>query len=124
MKTFVLSLLLATASALAFGADAPSVAGKWSVHTSIAGNESDMLCTFAVKDNEVTGTCSGQLGDNPITGKVDGAKVAWGIKSEYNGGPLTLNYQGTLDPASGIRGTVTVVEYGVDGDFAATPAKA
>ncbi len=123
MKTFVLSLLLATATAVAFGADAPSIAGKWSVHTSIAGNDNDMLCTFAVKDNEVTGTCSGQLGDIPITGKVDGAKVSWGVKSEYNGGPLTINYQGTLDGSNGMRGTVTVVEYGVDGDFSGTMAK-
>jgi hypothetical protein len=123
MKKFALFVFLVTATAVAFGADAPSVSGKWSVHTSIAGNDSDMQCTFATKDNAITGTCQGQLGELAVTGKIDGTKVTFGYKSEYNGGPLTLNYQGTLDGATGMRGTVTVVEYGVDGDFAATPSK-
>jgi hypothetical protein len=55
---------------------------------------------------------------------VDGTKVNWSFDSEYNGTPLTMNYTGTLDPAtSKIAGTVSVDPFGVDGDFTATSVK-
>jgi hypothetical protein len=123
MKKFALFVLFAITTVVAFGADSPTVTGKWTVHISIAGNDSDMSCTFATKDSAITGTCNGQLGELDVTGKIDGTKVSFGYKSEYNGSPLTLNYQGTIDGANGMKGTVTVVEYGVDGDFSATPVK-
>lgn len=43
-------------------------------------------------------------------------------KSEYNGSPLTVKYDGALQ-SNKITGTVNVEEYGVDGDFTATLSK-
>lgn len=116
-------LLLIFAAALAVAADNASVAGKWHVHTSMAGNENDSDCTFVQKDADLTGTCTSDQGSVNITGKVDGKKVTWSYKSEYNGTPLTVNHEGTLTADNKITGTATVPEFSVDGDFTATQAK-
>jgi hypothetical protein len=96
--------------------------GAWQVHTSVSGNESDAVCTFAQKDNNLTGTCATDQGASKLIGKVDGTKVSWSYDSEYNGSPLTVTYSGTL--ASGkITGDVDVEPFAVDGDFTATQSK-
>jgi hypothetical protein len=120
-KIFTLSLL--AAAALALAADGPSLTGKWNVHTSIAGNESDMSCSFEQKDTALTGKCQGEQGEVTVVGKVDGNKVSFSYKSDYEGTPLTVAYEGTYDPANGIKGAVGVPEFSVDGDFYATAVK-
>jgi hypothetical protein len=124
MRTMFLSILLASASAFAVAADNVSLNGKWAVHSNIAGNESDVDCTFTQKDNDLSGSCASDQGDKSLTGKVDGRKIAWSYKSEYNGTPLTVKYSGIIDPATNkLSGTVTVDEFGVDGDFTGVPSK-
>ena len=118
MKTLLLSLLFAAAASAA--ADAPSIAGKWQVHTSISGNESDAVCTFAQKDDALTGNCASDRGTFEITGKINGTKVTWSYKSDYNGTPLTVKYDGAVDAAAGMKGSVAVPEFNVDGNFTAT----
>ena len=118
------TLLLLTATvALAAAADNASVDGKWQVHTSVAGNDSDSTCTFKQNDTDLTGACVGDQGSKDLTGKVDGKKVSWSFKSEYNGTPLTVEYEGTLSADDKIAGTTTVPEFSVDGDFTATKMK-
>jgi hypothetical protein len=116
-------LLLISSATLAVAADNASVAGKWHVHTSMAGNESDSDCTFVQKGADLTGTCTSDKESVDITGKVDGKKVTWSYKSEYNGSPLTVNQEGTLTADNKITGTANVPEYSVDGDFTATHTK-
>jgi len=124
MKLLVLPLLLASASALTFAADKASLSGNWQVHSSIAGNDNDQSCTFTQKENELAGTCTTNENKNVnITGKVDGKTVTWSYKSEYNGSPLTVNFEGKLDSDSKITGITSVPEYSVDGDFTATQSK-
>ncbi len=122
MKAFLSSLVLVSVAAVAPAADNSVVAGKWQVHISIAGNENDMTCTMAQKDSDLTGACNSDQGTVNISGKVDGKNITWIYKSEYNGGPITLTYKGTLAAANKISGTVTVEEYSVDGEFTATQA--
>ena len=121
-KKFILTLI-AAATALTLSADAPSLTGKWNVHTSIAGNDSDMSCAFEQKDMALTGKCQGQQGEVTITGKIDGNKVSFSYKGDYQGMPLTVAYEGTYDAANGIKGGVGVAEFGVYGDFYATLVK-
>lgn len=124
MRSLVRSVVLASTCVLALAADNASVGGKWNVHNNIAGNESDTVCTFTQKDTDLTGTCKNDNGEGKATGKVDGTKITWSYDSEYNGSPLTVKYSGTFDSAaSKITGTVTVEQFGVDGDFTATAAK-
>jgi len=123
MRTLILSVLLASAAVTSMAADKTSLTGKWKIHQSVAGNESDSDCTFTQKDNDLTGSCTADSGSGKITGKVDAEKVSWSYQSEYNGSPLTVKYEGKVDSAGKISGSVSVEQFSVDGDFTATPVK-
>jgi hypothetical protein len=120
-KLLVLSALLITTAA--FAAEAPNLTGQWSVHNSIAGNESDQECKFVQTDSKLTGSCKDADKEVQVTGSIDKNKVTWTYPSEYNGTPLTLTYTATLDDSGKIAGSVEVSPYGVTGDFTATPSK-
>ncbi len=124
MRTLLLSALLACGAVAALAADSPSLTGKWKIHSTIAGNDSDTECTLTQTGNDLSGTCKTAEGkDAKATGKVDGQKVTWQFDSEYNGTPLTITYTATLDATVGkIAGTVSVAPFGVDGDFTAVAA--
>jgi hypothetical protein len=121
MKTLILSFALGTA-ALVFASDNPKLAGKWQIHSSIAGNDYDMVCTFTQKDDALGGSCVSDQGTVEIAGKIAGDKVSWSYKSEYQGMPLTVSYSGSVDAENKIKGSVEVPEFGVGGDFAAVAA--
>jgi carbon monoxide dehydrogenase subunit G len=95
-----------------------SLSGKWSVHSSIAGNDSDSDCTFVQTGTDLTGSCSAAGSDSKVTGKVDDTKISWQYDFQYNGSPLTMKFSGTLDSGK-VTGQVTVAQYGVGGDFTA-----
>ena len=116
-----LLLLSAALSSLAFADD--SLAGKWQVQSNIAGNENSQTCTWTQKDADLSGTCTSEKGTVNITGTIDGKTVKWSYKSDYNGSPLTVNYEGKLESETKITGTVTVPEFSADGDFTATQVK-
>lgn len=118
-KVLAISALLAASTV--FAADAPNLTGKWTIHNSIAGNESDMACTFTQTDAKLTGSCKTEDKDVQITGDLDGKKVTWKYDSDYNGSPLTLTYTATLEDAGKFAGSVDVQPFGVTGDFTATP---
>ena len=122
MKEFLASIALLFAAS-AFAAGAPSLTGEWSIHNSIAGNESDQQCKFVQTDNKLTGTCKSQEKDVEITGSLDGNKVTWKYDSDYNGSTLTLVYTATLDDSGKIAGSVEVQPFSVTGGFTATPVK-
>lgn len=120
MKALLPALFLLVAAGVAPAADTPSVSGTWQVHSNIAGYESDAVCTLVQKDAALSGSCNGGDGAHDLTGTVDQKKVTWSYKSSYNGSPITIAYDGTLDSPSKITGSVSVTEYGATGDFAAT----
>ncbi len=123
MKLASLTLALACAASPVLAADPVSVTGDWQVHVSIVGNESDTKCSFVQKGADLAGTCTNAEGNKlDVTGKVEGTKVSWSFKTEYNGTPLTVAHEGTLE-AGKITGTVNVPEFSVSGEFTAAPAK-
>lgn len=124
MKSILAASTLLFASS-AFAAGAPGLSGQWSVHNSIAGNESDQECTFVQTDNKLTGSCKSENADKDVqvAGSVDGDKATWKYDMDYNGSPLTLTYTATLDDSGKIAGSVEVDPFGVTGDFTATPEK-
>lgn len=123
MKKALLYLSLTSIAAIASGAGTPTLSGTWRVHNNIAGNESDQTCTFTQKAASLIGSCTSDNGKVNISGKIDGTKITWSYKSEYQGTPLTVNYEGTLKSPAKIAGTVSVPEFDVDGDFTATASK-
>jgi hypothetical protein len=122
MKTILAATILIAASS-ALAAAAPGLTGKWAIHNSIMGNESDITCNFDLADTKLTGTCKSNDKDIPITGSVDGKKVTWKYDSDHEGTPITLTYTGTLSDSEKFSGSVEVDPYGVTGDFTATPSK-
>ena len=122
MKTALLSSLVVFASLVSAGEN-PSISGQWQVHSSVSGNENDMVCTFTQKDDALSGNCTSDQGKFEITGKVSGNKVAWSYKSEYSGTALTVKFDGALDSAIKMTGSVDVPEFGAGGDFTATQSK-
>lgn len=120
-KLLAVSALLLASSV--FAAAAPSLTGQWTIHNSIAGNDSDQDCKLVQADNKISGTCKSEDKEVKITGSLDGNKLTWQYESEYNGNPLTLIYTATLDDSGKIAGSVEVQPFGVTGDFTATPSK-
>jgi hypothetical protein len=124
LKIPLVAFLLAAAAVLAPAADDASLTGKWQIQRSAAGNDSRQDCTFAQKNNDLTGTCnSTDRGTVQISGKVDGKSVTWTYKGESPGGPVTVVYTGTVESANKITGKVTAVEFSIEGDFTATRSK-
>jgi hypothetical protein len=127
MKRLILpALVLATTCVAA--AQEPSVDGKWKVNSNIAGNVSELNCTFTQKESALTGTCESEQGPLAITGKIEGKTVTWQFEVKWEGDLLTLVYSGTLEPASKdsapkIVGTVDVQPVGATGDFTADASK-
>ncbi len=124
MKITLLASLFVFAATSALAATSPSLTGQWTVHNSIAGNESEMECKFVQTESKLTGSCKGTEKDFQITGSIDGKKLIWKYDSDYNGTPITLTYTATLDDSGKIAGSVDVDPFGVTGDFTATPSKA
>ena len=58
MKLLLLAAVLASTSVLALAADNASVSGRWNVHSNVAGNESDTVCTFTQKDADLPALAS------------------------------------------------------------------
>jgi hypothetical protein len=119
MRTLLLSLLLAAVAVATCGVDNASLSGKWQVHTSAAGYESDYACAFTQKDTDLSGSCVPDEGTVQITGKIDGKTITWSYKGQYG----TISFKGILDPPTKIAGTVTAADYGVEGQFVATQSK-
>jgi hypothetical protein len=118
------ALLLAAAAAVQAQAPAPSLTGKWHVHSTVSGNEFNSICTIAQTDKALAGTCVSDRGEVKIAGSVDGNKATWKYDSEYNGTPITLVYTGAFDDKGKLAGTVDVQPFGVTGDFDVSPADA
>ncbi len=95
-----------------------SLNGKWKIHT-VMVQESDSTCTFTQKDSGLTGECEGDNGKYNVTGKVEGNKVSWSFKTDYNGNTLTVSYEGTISSDAKIAGASHVEEMSLDGDFTA-----
>lgn len=125
MHRALLTLLLAALAAPALPAADTQLAGKWTIHYFIGGQEGDFACTFTQKEKDITGSCAGTQGQATfeITGKLDGAALTLQHKVEYNGDQLTLTYTGKAESPEKIAGTVNVAPMGVDGDFSLAPTK-
>ena len=123
MRIPLLTFLLVAAAALAPAAEETSLTGKWQIDRNAAGNQSRQDCALTQKSNDVTGTCNSDSGTVEISGKVDGKNVTLTYKGDSAGGPVTVVYKGTIDSADKIVGTVTALEFSVEGEFTATRAR-
>lgn len=124
MKISLFALLLAASASLAPAADDASLTGRWQIQRSAGGNESQQDCMITQKNAELTGVC--ETADRPtvrFTGKVEGKNVTWTYKTDTQGGVVTVIHKGTIESPDKITGTLTAVEYSVEGEFTAIRAK-
>jgi hypothetical protein len=120
---FLSTLFLGTAVALLPAAEDASLTGQWKIHRVANGNESEQTCTVTQSGNDLAGTCRSEQGEVKMIGKVDGKQVSWTYKADRDGTVVTVVHRGQLDSATKITGTLTAVEFGVDGNFVATLSK-
>jgi len=126
MKKQLIPPLFAFATS-AFAAGVPSLAGQWTIHNSIGGNENQQECMFARggrQDQRNLQICQAlRTYSVQVTGSVNGKKVTWKYEMDYNGTPLTMTYTATLDDTDKVSGTFEVEPFAVSGDFTATPIR-
>lgn len=119
MKKLIV-LLFSLASTVAVLAADASVAGIWKVESEAAGNVSVSTLTLAQDGKKLTGSTKSADGQViSVTGAVEGNKVKWTFVKDWEGNPLTITYEGTLDEAGVIKGSTDVQPMGIEGAFTA-----
>ena len=126
-RLLTLVFVLAFSAASVPGQGTPSsVAGVWKVTGDVAGVSINQVCTFAQDGKKLTGTCksAGESKPTDITGEVDDKKVAWLLKTTYNGEAIDVTFKGTLDDPAQFKGDIDVQPFGVSGTFSAKKEEA
>lgn len=118
--TRLILLVFALAATTTVRAQSSPVAGSWTVRADVSGNQSESHCTFSLKDSDLSGSCNSDRGTVMVAGKVDGKTVNWQFDTQYEGQTLTVYYNGTLQSAEKITGTINVQPMNVSGEFTAT----
>lgn len=123
IASMLLWSLLAVQAAPAAPSAAPApaqVAGAWALATEVHGNTSAPSCTFKQEGTALTGTCTSPEGaDQPATGEVTEKKVKFKYDIVWDGSPLTLHFNGTLESETEMKGAIDVQPMGVAGGFTA-----
>jgi hypothetical protein len=91
-------ILGALAVALATGAFAGDVSGKWTAQVpGRDGQTRETTFNLTAAGETVTGTVSGRNGDNPISeGVVKGDDISFAVKVSFGGNDMKLLYKGKL----------------------------
>jgi len=118
------ALLLFVSAAASAQTPAPSLSGKWKVHSIVSGNEYNSTCTITQTGNAFAGTCVSEQGETKMAGSVDGSKATWKVDTDYQGTPITLTYTGAFDAKGKLTGSLEVQPFGVTGDFDVSAADA
>jgi hypothetical protein len=103
---------------------ADDVSGVWKVDGTVADSPVNATCTLKQTDTAISGNCklsgeaaAGQTLD--IKGGVKDKQVTWTYQIQYDGTLYTLEYTGTLDSATSIKGSILVDPSDSKGEFAA-----
>ena len=106
-RAFFLRVIMIAGTAVAATG---SVAGNWKVTGSIGQFDVDLVCTFRDTGGKLTGSCKGgDIGELQVTGEEDGKTAKWSYSVTFQGMPLTVNYTGTLDSPTAMKGQITVM---------------
>lgn len=100
-------LLLALLPAL--GAD---ISGAWDFTVDVAGGTGNPTFVFQQQGDKLTGTYKGLLGEAKVTGTVTGDKVAFSFQGEYGGEKFKVEYTGTIESPTAMKGTARVAALG------------
>lgn len=118
LLTLTLATLLHTAAA------ADTIPGSWRFQGDISGFPLNQVCTFELAGTALSGRCVSADGDasgTEILGEAKDGSISFQHTGEYEGEPLTVTYNGKVESATQMRGTILVEPFDVTGYFTATP---
>jgi hypothetical protein len=117
----LLTLSLATLLQAAPAAD--TIPGSWRFQGDISGFPLNQVCTFELAGTALSGRCVSADGDADgieILGEAKDGSISFQHGGEYEGEPLTVTYNGKVESATQMRGTILVEPFDVTGYFSAT----
>ena len=96
---------------------AADISGTWKVEADVANAHVNRTCILKQAANKLTGTCKGQTNEVTLTGKINGKDFTWTYTTDYQGQKLTLEYKGTLETDTAMKGSIAAE--GATGTFTA-----
>lgn len=100
---------IAAAIIVAGQAAAADVAGDWQIEGTIGQMPVQVVCTLSQSDRKLTGACRNQeVGELPLSGETQGDTATWTYRVNYQGQEFTVAYNGTLESASAMKGSISV----------------
>jgi len=103
LLTTVVAILIASLPAAA-----ADVTGKWAFEIPTDMDTFYPTCAFEQDGEKLTGTISGQGGTNELEGTVKGNEIQFSFQSEMG----TITFEGTIEGADRMNGTLDVEGYG------------
>lgn len=110
VRTLLCALTLTLA---AFAAD---ITGKWDFTVETSAGSGSPVFELTQKGEDVSGTYTGALGQAKVAGTVKGDAVVLKFTVDYGGETVNVEYQGKLESAAKIKGTVKLGTFG-EGTF-------
>ena len=107
MRKTIWLLLLALLPVL--GAD---ISGAWDFTVNTDAGTGNPVLVFQQQGDRLTGTYKGLLGEAKVTGSVTGDKVAFSFEGEYGGERIKVEYAGTIESPTSMKGSVRVAALG------------
>jgi hypothetical protein len=111
MKILIVSTILMLSALTLLGAD---LSGTWTVAVALDAGTGTATFTFKQSGEALSGTYQGTFGQSAVTGTVKGDQIEWSFDNDQVG---KVTYQGKLDGAGKISGTVIYGQLG-KGTFA------
>src|SRR5579863_4450086 len=106
MRIFTVLMVLMLSAITLAGAD---LSGTWSVAVVLDAGSGAATFTFKQTGEALSGTYSGTFGQAQVKGTVKGDQVEWSFDGEQVG---MVTYQGTIDGAGKLKGTVMYGQLG------------
>jgi len=92
-----------------WGAD---ISGDWDFTVESAAGTGNPTFVFQQQGDKLTGTYKGLLGEGKLTGSVTGDQVAFSLQGEYNGEKFKVEYTGTIESPTAMKGTMRSTVFG------------
>lgn len=113
-----MKMVLTLLAVSALPAAAADISGSWKLDGHIENVSISRVCTLQQTDHKLAGKCTNATNEVVLAGDVDGNKVVWKYDVMYEGTKMTLTFNGTLDSANAMKGSIETM--GAKGDFTAT----
>ena len=103
----VLMLSVPSGNAAAQAATKIDVTGKWQFSVNTGAGTGTPILTLIQKGDSITGHYSSQvLGEADVAGAIKGQTITLRLNVEVQGTPIVVTYNGTVDTADTMKGTV------------------